>query len=261
MPQRTSYKHGEFSWVDLNAHDMDAAGKFYGDLFGWKTVMMDTQGGPPYAQFEQGDLVIGGLGQMSDEMKAQGIPPLWNNYVNVDDAEATASKAQQLGGQVIVPVMQVMDAGWLAYLQDPTGAVFAIWQKNHSAGATIRNEPNAFGWNELATRDIEAAKTFYGELFGWEFEENTMSPAKYYICNVDGENAGGLMEMTEEWGEIPPHWSVYFCVADATATANKLTELGGTVRVPPFDTHVGQIAILADAQGAGFNIIQLKEPA
>lgn len=261
MPDRTAYAHGEFSWVDLNSHDMAAAAKFYGDLFSWTTNNVDTQGGPPYAELEKDGKLVGGLGQMSDEMKAQGIPPLWNSYVNVDDAEAVVAKAQEMGGQVVVPLMPVLDAGWLAFIQDPTGGMLALWQKNQHAGAMVRDEPDTFCWNELATRDIEGARKFYGELFGWEFEENNMSPSKYYLCQVDGKNVGGIMEMTAEWGDIPPHWTVYFCVADAAATTAKLSELGGTVRVQPFDTHVGPIAIVADNQGGNFNLIQLKQPA
>ena len=87
MSTRTEYAHGEFSWVDLSSHDMGGAKEFYGNLFGWTAEDQETAGGPPYAMFKKGGKIVGGLGQLNDEMKAQGVPPMWNSYVNVDDAK------------------------------------------------------------------------------------------------------------------------------------------------------------------------------
>lgn len=258
MPIKTSYANGEFSWVDLNAHNMDAAREFYTKFFGWTAEMMDTQGGPKYAMFSSNGQKIGGLGEMSEEMKSQGIPPLWNTYVNVDNLEATLARVPELGGKVAVPAMSILDSGWLAYITDPTGAMLGLWQKNQFAGSGVWGEHNSVCWNELATKDVETARTFFGELFGWEFEDFPGVPSKYYIVKVGGEQKGGLMQMTAEWGDVPPHWMVYFSVDDAVAKCERLKELGGQVCIPPFDTHVGKIAIVADAQGGTFSMIALK---
>jgi predicted enzyme related to lactoylglutathione lyase len=260
MAIMTEYAHGQFSWIDLMARDMVAACEFYGKLLGWKHVPMETHGGPPYHQFELDGQSVGGIGQMSAEMKSHGIPPTWNSYVNVDDIETVVAKAKELGATVTVPVTKVTDAGWLAYVQDPAGATIAFWQKNQNIGAQLLNAPGALCWNELSTNDIEKARSFYGSLLGWEFVDNPHSPTKYYLIKNQGKDNGGLMQMDEQFGDSPPHWMIYLSVTDADATASKTTQLGGHVYVPPFDTIVGRLAVLADPQGATFSVITLLEP-
>lgn len=256
-----SYAHGQFSWVDLMAHDKAAAEDFYSKLFGWSVTAQDTEGGPPYAQFEQDGHAVAGIGQMNEEMKAQGAPAMWNSYVNVDDVETVAARAKELGGNIVVPPMKVLEAGWLAFVADPTGAMFGIWQKGQHIGATLVNDPGSFSWNELATRDEAGAREFYGTLFGWSFSKVDMPQTTYHVIqNADRPN-GGVMQMTAEWGEIPPHWMVYFSVADTDATVARLSELGGKVNMPPFDTPVGRIAVVSDPQGAVFSLIKLTMPA
>jgi predicted enzyme related to lactoylglutathione lyase len=256
MPVMTKYDHGQFSWVDLSSHDMAEAKRFYGEVFGWSVEDQDTGGGPPYAIFTNDGNQVAGLGQMSDEMKAQGIPPHWSNYINVDDAEAVTKKATSLGANLMFPVMQVVEAGWMSMIVDPTGAPFAIWQKNQHIGAGQVNDPGCFCWNELATRDVEGAKTFYGELFGWTFEENRDGEAPYWIVRNQGRMNGGMMGIAKDWGDVPPHWGVYFTVEDADATAANIQKMGGKVVMAPFDVSIGRIGINADPQGGHFNIFQ-----
>lgn len=259
MPLRDSYADGEFCWVDLVAHDMEAAERFYGELFNWKAVRQDTGSSEMhYAEFTVDGKSVAGIGQMSAEMKAQGIPPLWNSYVNVADVNAAAEKAASLGAVITVPPMKVVEAGWLAFIQDPGGAMVGLWQKNRHFGAQLVNDPGAFCWNELATRDAEKSKEFYGSLFGWEFADNPGSPSKYYIIKNQGRDNGGIIQMTEQWGDMPPCWGVYFTVSDMNATVERLQKLGGKVCVPPFDTSVGPIAVVCDPQGGTFSLIQIK---
>ena len=261
MTIKSAYAHGEFSWVDLSSLDMAQAKQFYTRLFGWDAVDGDTQGGPPYAQFVQSGKIIAGLGELSDEMQEQGVLPTWNSYINVDDAQAIVDRAPELGGTVVVPYMQIMDAGWLAFLADPTGAVFAVWQKNKHVGAELCNEPVSFSWNECATRDIERASDFYSKLLGWKLESTPMGGTEYRVIKNRGRDNGGLLQMTAEWGEMPPHWMVYFAVADTDATAKKAAELGGEVSVPPTDIPMGRFAVITDPQGAVFTVIKLNQPA
>lgn len=258
MPEKTSYLHGQFSWVDYMAHDLKSAEDFYSKLFGWKANPMDTQGGPPYHQFELDGKGVCGIGQMPDEMKATGMPPIWNSYVNVDNIEEITKKAIELGGQVTMPVMKVFEAGWLAYIQDPTGGNLGLWQKGFHYGSQIVNDPNSFCWNELATRDIEKAKDYYGKLFGWDYELNPGTPSTYYLIKLNGEMNGGIMQMTEEWGDMPPAWAVYFSVKNIDASLSKVEELGGKVVVPKFDTQVGPISVVSDPQGGHFYLIQIN---
>ncbi|MEM9353236.1 MAG: VOC family protein [Planctomycetota bacterium] len=267
MAVLTEYAHGQFNWVDLAAGDMAEAKAFYTGLFGWDCVDQDTQGGPPYAIFEIGGKRLAGLGQLSDDMRSQGVPPAWNSYVNVADLESTISKCQELGGAAPMPVCKIMDAGSMAMILDPGGAPLFLWQADKHLGAGLVNEVGTHCWNELATRDLKQSKNFFGKLFGWTFEANDDSPAPYYnikLGNIklDGGKHGdrlngGMMQMTEEWGDAPPHWTVYFHVADIHEYEKRLEQLGGQKIHGPFETPVGPIIVSADPQGAAFNAIQM----
>ncbi len=256
--KRPPYAHGQFSWVDLNAHDAAAAIDFYGRLLGWTTVEQDTGGGPPYSLFLRDGAVVAGVGEMSAAMKAQGLPPLWNSYINVSSVPDVVAQAEKLGATVVVPPMRVLDSGWLAYVQDPTGASVGFWQAGTHKGAERVNVPGSFCWNELNTRDAGAACTFFHELLGWEYEDNDASPSAYFIIQNEGRANGGILQMTEEWGDIPPHWMVYFAVENIEASATAVRNLGGTLHHGPFDTPAGPIAVVADPQGATFHLIELR---
>jgi hypothetical protein len=258
MSIRESYNQGEFCWVDLNAHNLTAAQEFYTQLFGW-TAQPAAEGSPAYLLFELQGQAVAGAGEMSAEMQAGGMPPCWNSYINVADVTAIVQRATELGATVTVPPMKIMEFGWLAFLQDPTGAHAGLWQKNQFAGAGRANDPGCFCWNELATRDLERAAQFYTDLFGWTYEENSDSPSRYDMIKNAGRMNGGIMQMTAEWGEIPPYWGVYFSVSDIDDTVAKLKQAGGRLHAEPFEIPVGKLAVAADAQGAAFNLIQMAE--
>lgn len=131
--------------------------------------------------------------------------------------------------------MDVFDAGKMAAIIDPTGAIFSVWQPMKHIGAKVVNEHGALVWNELATNDTEKAKEFYTELFGWTTQEMDMGPMVYTIfLNGDRPN-GGMVEMPKECGEMPPVWSVYFRVNDCDAIVEDALSLGGEVFNPAQD--------------------------
>ncbi len=103
----------------------------------------------------------------------EGQPPAWSSYVSVADAEATAARSRRPAARVIAEPMEVLDLGKMAVFADPSGAVFGIWQPGTFIGAELVNEPGALSWNELNTRDPEAAKAFYGAVFGWDLRRRT----------------------------------------------------------------------------------------
>ena len=109
----------------------------------------------------------------------------------------------------------------------------------------------AFGWFELMTTDVEAAKTFYKGLFGWEYETVPIPEAEYTIVKVDGVAVAGIMGQPEESKGMPPSWDIYITVDDVDATVKSVTELGGKVLRPAFDIpEVGRFCVLQDPQGA-----------
>lgn len=260
MPERTSYANGVPSWVDLSTPDVQASAAFYGGLLGWTYAA--APGDPAqtggYGMFSLGDKVVAGIGPLQNESQ----PAVWNSYIAVDDADATVAAATEAGGSVVMPVIDVGTAGRLAYLADPTGAVFGIWQAGERAGVELVNEPGTLGWNELTCRDSAAAIAFYASIFGWEPHAMDMGGGvDYTIFNLGEDRIAGLMPMDENWPKgIPAHWMVYFVVADTDASAALAAELGGTVSVAPFDTGVGRIAVFDDPHGTAFSVITLSGP-
>lgn len=257
MSEKTTYKPGTFCWIDLGTPDQDAAGEFYGALFGWQLKEdenAEQTGGYRTARLGD-DKAVGGVMKLMQE----GQPPAWMNYVCVEDADATTAKAREAGGQVFAEPMSVLDYGRMAVLADPTGAVFGIWQPGVNVGADVVGETGAMNWNELNTRDPEAAKTFYGDVFGWSFEEKEYERGAYTIITVDGEGIGGISDRIP--AEVPAHWLIYFAVEDADATIETARQRGGEIPVGPFDiAEVGRIAVVKDPWGAFFAVIQ-PDPA
>lgn len=251
----TKYPHACFSWIDLSTTDAEAAKAFYSGLFGWHAVDLPLPDGGVYSMMQMQGYDVCGISQMQPEQQAQGMPPLWNSYINVDNLEAVTEKAAAAGATVIAPPFDVMDSGRMSVIADPTGAVVSFWEAKNHIGSQIVNQPNSLVWNEVATRDAEGAKAFYNTLFGWEHIYDTEND--YHMFSNNGRMAAGMLVMTEEWGEIPPNWMVYFLVEDVNAMAAKVTELGGAVSVPPTEMGAGTFAVLADPQGAVFTVMQM----
>ncbi len=109
----------------------------------------------------------------------------------------------------------------------------------------------AFGWTELMTTDVEAAKRFYTGIFGWETEDYPMEGMVYTVLKIDGEPVGGIMATPPECQGMPPAWSTYVTVNDVDATARQVEQLGGKILRPPSDIpEIGRFCVVQDAQGA-----------
>jgi hypothetical protein len=253
-----SYDSGVPCWVDLATSDTDKAGAFYSTLFGW-----EIRPGPPeaggYAIALLGGKAAAGLGPQQNPGQ-----PVWSSYIKVDDAEASAARITVHGGSAIVQPLDVMDLGRMGVFADPAGAVFAVWQPLSFPGAAVANEPGAFSWNELMTTDLHGAKNFYNAVFDWDAESYgpDTGPGGYTEFKLRGRSVAGAMTRPETMpADVPPHWGVYFSVADTDASAKQAGDAGGAVLVGPTDIEPGRFAVVADPTGAVFNIITLKEPA
>ncbi|WP_334170231.1 VOC family protein [Sinomonas sp.] len=114
--------------------------------------------------------------------------------------------------------------------------------------------PGAPCWADLMTSDLEKAKTFYGELFGWTFEGS--DPDKYggyTTAFKDGEQVAGIMPKMPEQDTMPDVWTVYLLTEDIKSTAAKVQEGGGQVFMPPMEVpEQGHMAMFGDAGGAAF---------
>lgn len=257
MPTRESYAEGTPNWVDLSTDDVASARTFYAAVFGWEYVETPTGQGGVYLTATKDGRAVAGMMEIGPDN--DGMPSMWNTYIAVDDVAGTTRAAEAAGGTVMMPPTQVMDAGDMAIVVDPSGAPVALWQAEAHVGAGLVDEPGAVCWNELQTGDVAAAAEFFGALFGWTVEHQDMGEmGSYTIFCIDGAMVCGSMPSPDP--HVPPHWSVVFAVADTDATASAAAAAGGTVVAAPFDTPAGRVAVIADPTGAVFQIIEV-EPA
>ncbi len=254
------YPDSVFSWVDLATTDPDKAKVFYQGLFGWEYEDVPTDMGTVYSMCRINGHNVAGLGPLSPGMEEQGVPPIWSSYINHRDVDAIAARVTEAGGTVTIPPMDVMDTGRMFVANDPTGAPFGVWQPKSHIGAQYVNYPNTLVWNELQTRDVEAAKKFYGAVFDWTYKEDENG---YVMCVAGDRIQAGIIEIDENWGaDMPPHWAVYFLVEGADACAEKVTALGGNVLAPPAKAgEMGKFAVVQDPQGGTFTVMEFNGPA
>jgi uncharacterized protein len=247
---------GSFCWVELATTDQNAAKTFYTSLFGWAVEDSPMGPGDFYSMFKLSGRDTGAAYSMRKEQRAEGVPPHWMLYISVANADQAVAKAAQAGGTVLSPAFDVMDAGRMAVIQDPTGAIFSLWEPKRSQGITITGD-NTFCWADLSTPNPERAGKFYAELFGWQLIKDEKDPSGY-IHIKNGENfIGGIPPAAHRSPNAPPHWLVYFQVAEAETATAKAAQLGGKILMPARKMeNVGMISIVSDPQGAAFALFK-----
>ena len=261
MTEFTRYPPNTFCWPELLTSDVAGAKNFYSALFGWTFEDNPVGENQVYVMVSLRGKSVGAMYARTAEQEKMNIPTNWLPYISVTDVKESFQKASRAGAKGLVEPMDVLDVGKMAVLRDPQGASFALWQPLQHAGAELANEPGAFTWNELYTRDVDASGSFYTNVFGWGANTADMGDMQY-TSFMNGERpAAGMLEIQKDWGEVPPHWLTYFAVDDADAAAKKITELGGTVTSGPQDIpEVGRFATALDPQGSAFAIIRLSNP-
>ncbi|HEY8088504.1 MAG TPA: VOC family protein [Polyangiaceae bacterium] len=242
---------GRFTWHELVTRDPEAATKFYTGLFGYK--VQETDGGPAgkYRMLMQGDRPVGGMMQAPPN-----VPSGWLVYVGVEDVDAAAKKITELGGKVMVPPTEVPKMVRFACGSDPQGAAFGIMKGIGEGGDMPLDDgpprPGTFCWDELATKDLAAAKTFYAGLFGWGGKGGDK---EYWHWSTAGKEIGGMMSLPMP--NVPPHWLAYLAVSDVDGTTKKARELGAKVLLEPKEMEkVGKFSVLQDPTGATFALFR-----
>jgi predicted enzyme related to lactoylglutathione lyase len=273
MPERDGYIPGVPCWVDTTQPDPERAVEFYRGLFGWEfenVMPPGSEGAYFIGRLNGGD--VAAVGSIPES-----APPtaMWNTYVSVESADETASRVRAAGGRVLMEPFDVGDSGRMAVFADLEGAPFCVWQAKEFQGARVVNEPGSLNFNNLHTRDVERARSFYRSVFGWEtlvldggFELWTLPGYGDYLERGDpdlrkrvaefGGSTGfedvvaSINPIADDQPDFPAHWGVTFAVDDADGIAKKATELGGTVLAPPFDAPWVRMTVIADPQGASF---------
>ena len=246
------YPHGTFSWAENSSTDPDKAIAFYMDLFGWGKYEIPIDENHTYTMLT----LEGENASALSDMLPEGVPSFWFNYVTVEDVDSLADVVTANGGTIIFGPMDVFDSGRMLHIQDPEGAHLGLWQPKQHIGAGIVNTVGAMCWNELLTRDADAARAFYGALLGWEFDGDE----NYIDISNRGRSNGSILQMDENFGEIPPMWMVYFRVADIDAAMKRVEELGGRVVTQKMEApNTGWFTVVEDTAGAVFYIKQFEK--
>lgn len=265
-----------FVYFEIPADDLGRARKFYEELLGWQIISMSEQG---YEGFEGYWSVLvsndfadmqGGMMER-DETFAQ---PCF--YIGVKSMDETVEKLQERGGSVVVPRTAVSDMGWSMLFRDPEGNVFGLWQTNpeteyeegeeeasfpaiEETGGVTKNKLVHF---EIPADDVERARNFYQELFGWHIESMSDQGFEGYwsVMVSDDENDmnGGL---SERHASTPiPHF--YIGVESMDQTLEKVRELGGTVEMAKDAIPgMGWLALFKDPEGNVFGLWQTDPEA
>jgi uncharacterized protein len=130
-------------------------------------------------------------------------------------------------------------------------------------GERTRYSPGTFSWTELATTDLEAAKAFYGGLFGWQAEDLPVpGDSVYSMQRLEGKEVAAIAPQPQAQRDagVPPAWNSYVTVESADSAAERAGELGGTVHAGPFDVmEAGRMAVIQDPQAAFFMVWEPKQ--
>lgn len=255
--------HGKFIWVELMTPDMEAAARFYGHVVGWQTKDF---GSPemPYLVLEADGKGMGGVMELTDEHKGQGIPPNWTAYVDVDDVDATAKQFAEKGGAIRRPPQDIPEIGRFAVVADPFGAVLCIMtplpMETGGFPEDMQEKQGHVGWHELFTDNVDEAMAFYGDVFGWtkdhDFDMGDMGP--YRIFAYKGKAVGGMMKRMPQ---VPVcHWGYYFNVDGIDDAITRVSTGGGQVVNGPMEVPgESWIVNCVDPQGAYFSLVSQRK--
>ena len=250
-----------FIWYELLTTNADAAQRFYGDVIGWN-VQAGAEAGIDYRLImaSDGDS-IGGMLQLTDDMKAGGARPVWLGYLFVTDVDAAVSAIEAQGGKTQMPAM-TMHAGRMAMVTDPQGAPIYVMTPTPPAGqpdakstAFDRTAAGHCAWNELATADPKSAFAFYTRQFGF-VDGGTMPMGEAGDYQFLNDADGMIGAIAKGGGNRPNMWLYYFRVTDIDAAIKRVAAGGGTVMHGPHEVPGGDhIIIGTDPQGAVFALV------
>jgi predicted enzyme related to lactoylglutathione lyase len=236
-----------FAWVGLATTDPARAATFYMRLLGWQIAEFTTQlGAAGIFKLAGADVAL--VYSQTREARAAKIAPHWTAFIAVDDADAGAAEAEHHGASVLRRPFDVAGDGRVATLQDPLGTIVSLWHPGRRAGATLVNAVNAHCLTELVTADLGRARSFYGGLFGWRFDNE--STERITVVGLPGPRI--RLRAPAVGGLAPEGWLPYFMVEQPAAIATKAEALGGThLREEP----ARDSALVVDPTGATFGVI------
>ncbi|APE25642.1 VOC family protein [Streptomyces venezuelae] len=218
-------------WLNLTAHDLDAAERFYGAVLGWTF----QRGGEEreYSVGRLGEVPVAGIAAVAAELS---VGVAWTAFFAVDDADETVARIRERGGTVGVGPVAYPPHGRAALATDREGALFGVWEGRTQTRWHV-GEHTAPAWLELHTRDAFEAAVFYGEVLRWADGGPGSFEVSYeqdkVVLRREGEAVArlnsGPVEAASAQPQLRPRWLVRFRVPDPEAAAAAVVEHGGLI--------------------------------
>jgi predicted enzyme related to lactoylglutathione lyase len=247
-------REGAPIWADAMLPNLDAGKQFYGELFGWSFDTGSAEFGGYTQAYSDGKTVAGLAPQMPGQ---EGVPAAWSVYFATSDAQATATRIRENGGQLLMEPMAVGDFGTMVTATDPSGVVFSAWQPGAHQGFEKMGEPGSYCWAEIGTNDVAAVDAFYPAVFPTITAKAMLEEGMdYKVWEVSGAMVAGRFALGPGMpGPKAPHVAVYFAVDDCDDAVATVSKLGGQVTTEPMDSPYGRFASVTDQQGASFALL------
>ena len=252
---------GSHVWYELMTTDPVSAKKFYDAVVGWN-IDAQAMGEMDYRMIGRSDGgFAGGVLGLSDKDCAEGAFPTWMGYIGVDDVDATVADVVKRGGRSIMAAFDIPQ-GRIAMVADPQGYPFYVMkpvppagQEGKQSDVFSETEPQRVSWNELTTSDPEAARTFYGELFGWTSDEfmpmGELGDYRFFARN--GQRIGALCPVQPDGSA---GWRYYIRVPSISKSIEAVKAGGGIIGMGPQEVPTGDHIIIGkDPQGAEFALV------
>ena len=252
---------GQYIWYELMTTDAEGAKAFYDAVVGWDI----KEGAPEFGGYRMIGRADGGFAggvlPISDDMAGKGGRPRWLGYLSVSDVDAKVAAIEAAGGKTWMPATDIPNVGRVALVSDPQAAPFYVMKPIPPAGSPDASSDvfsseglGRCGWNELQTSDVDAARRFYREQFGWGSDEfmDMGEHGLYRFFDHDGTRIGALFSAKDQM----PHWRYYFRVASIGASKAIAEKTGGTIATGPHQVPTGDWVIIGtDPQGAEFALV------
>ncbi len=240
---------GKIVWNDLITEDVDAARRFYGELFGWSFESASRRDDRPYVVARSGRALVAGIVQVP--RPSGGVSySRWLPYASVNDVDAAVAKAKMEGGTVAVASRQV-GIGRVAVIVDAEGAVIGLARSRigDPDDSTTAPGPGRVVWTELLANDPEAASRFYARVIGYVPHTIERHGGPYILLSYGGVDRAGIFRNPSE--QAAPTWLTSFGVDDPVAAAARVQALGGKVILPVSpQLRDGTMALVEDPTGA-----------
>ncbi|MDI2027285.1 VOC family protein [Saccharopolyspora sp. TS4A08] len=241
-------------WIELITTNLDKAREFYANLFDWEyETHSDPISGEHVIALREGFPV-------ASLRAASGDQSQWRLYLATDDCAAKVAEAEEHGAVQTVPINSVPKIGRKAVLDGPSDAEFGLLEPEESWQFDV-GLPGTLMWAELVTIKAQTADHFFQELFGYEHEQfGTEHRSDYSVWYLGDESVLARVSMIRDFitESTHPHWLLYLGV-DAEIGTDELVRTaiahGGRVRVDPYDSSIGRMAVLRDPTGARFAVI------